>query len=306
MAWRKSIVPSDTTVLPGMQILPADKSQTGIVNYFPDIPYVQREEESLLLQLLLPCGLAPGTPSDRTFPLVVFVQGAAWGEQEKYRNIPQLVQVAREGFVVASVKHRAATVAKFPAFLQDIKAAIRFLRAHAKEYYIDPEQVAIWGDSSGGHAAQMVGVTGDMELFKTEEYREYSDVVQVVVDFYGPSDISQVNNKPRDPFVVADKSRIPEDILFGGCVAEHPELAEPGNPLNYIKEGTPLPPFLVVHGDEDPVVPFNQSVLTVQKLQKTGHAVHFCKVTGAGHGAFLWTDQVLDVTVRFLKAWLAP
>lgn len=99
MAWRKSIVPSDTTVLPGMQILPADKSQTGIVNYFPDIPYVQREEESLLLQLLLPCGLAPGTPSDRTFPLVVFVQGAAWGEQEKYRNIPQLVQVAREGFV---------------------------------------------------------------------------------------------------------------------------------------------------------------------------------------------------------------
>ena len=142
MAWRKSIVPSDTTVLPGMQILPADKSQTGIVNYFPDIPYVQREEESLLLQLLLPCGLAPGTPSDRIFPLVVFVQGAAWGEQEKYRNIPQLVQVAREGFVVASVKHRAATVAKFPAFLQDIKAAIRFLRAHAKEYYIDPEQVA--------------------------------------------------------------------------------------------------------------------------------------------------------------------
>lgn len=115
-----------------------------------------------------------------------------------------------------------------------------------------------------------------------------------------------MNNKPRDPFVVADKSRIPEDILFGGCVAEHPELAEPGNPLNYIKEGTPLPPFLVVHGDEDPVVPFNQSVLTVQKLQKTGHAVHFCKVTGAGHGAFLWTDQVLDVTVRFLKAWLAP
>ena len=214
--------------------------------------------------------------------------------------------MAREGFVVASVKHRAATVAKFPAFLQDIKAAIRFLRAHAKEYYIDPEQVAIWGDSSGGHAAQMVGVTGDMELFKTEEYREYSDAVQVVVDFYGPSDISQVNNKPRDPFVVADKSRIPEDILFGGCVAEHPELAEPGNPLNYIKEGTPLPPFLVVHGDEDPVVPFNQSVLTVQKLQKTGHAVHFCKVTGAGHGAFLWTDQVLDVTVRFLKAWLAP
>lgn len=74
------------------------------------------------------------------------------------------------------------------------------------------------------------GVTGDMELFKTEEYREYSDAVQVVVDFYGPSDISQVNNKPRDPFVVADKSRIPEDILFGGCVAEHPELAEPGNP----------------------------------------------------------------------------
>ena len=306
MAMRKSVVPGDTTVLPGMQTLLADKSQDGIINYFPDIPYVQREGEELLLQLLLPSGLAPGMPTNRTFPLVVFVQGAAWGEQEKYRNIPQLVQVAREGFVVASVKHRAAIVAKFPAFLQDVKAAIRFLRAHAKEYHIDPEQVAIWGDSSGGHAAQMVGVTGDMELFKTEEYQEYSDAVQAVVDFYGPSDISQVNNKPRDPFVVADKSRIPEDILFGGCVVEHPELAQPGNPLNYIEKKIPLPPFLVVHGDEDPVVPFNQSVLTVQKLQDTGHTVHFCKVIGAGHGAFLWTDQVLDVTIRFLKAWLIP
>ena len=99
--------------------------------------------------------------------------------------------------LVASVKHRASTVAKFPAFLQDVKSAIRFLRAHADTYCIDPNQVGIWGDSSGGHAAQMVGVTGDMGEFKTSDNGEISDAVQAVVDFYGPSDVTHINDAPR-------------------------------------------------------------------------------------------------------------
>jgi acetyl esterase/lipase len=301
----KKMVPGDPTILPGMHTVLADRSQANQVTYVPNVEYVQRDGEALHLQMLFPAGLRPGMTSTLRYPLVVFVQGAAWMEQDMFMNLPQLCPLAKAGFVVASVKHRPAFQAKFPAFLQDVKSAIRFLRAHAEEYFIDPDQVAIWGDSSGGHTAQMVGVTGDMEEFKTSDNHEVSDSVQVVVDFYGPSDVTRINDGPRDPAFTADKSKIPEDILFGGCVIDHPEIAQPGNPLTYIQEGKPLPPFLVVHGDEDPMVPFNQSVLTVQKLQETKHTVEFYKVVGAGHGLFLWTEEVTDLVIRFLKAWLA-
>ncbi len=301
----KKTVPGDPTILPGMHTILADRSQSYQVNYIKDVEYVQRDGKPLHLQLLLPGGLLPGMESTLRYPLVVYVQGSAWGEQYVYGSLPQLVPLARAGFVVASVKHRPSSQARFPGFLQDVKSAIRFLRANAEKYFIDPSQVGIWGDSSGGHAAQMVGVTGDMEEFKTQDNRELSDGVQAVVDFYGPSDVTHVNDTPRDPIFTADKSKIPEDILFGGCVVDHPEIAQPGNPINYIEKDKPLPPFLIAHGDEDPMVPFNQSVLTAQKLLESGHTLEFYKVVGAGHGTFMWTQELVDLVIRFFKAWLA-
>ena len=301
----KKTVPGDPTILPGMHTILADRGQSYQVNYIKDVEYVQRDGKPLHLQLLLPGGLLPGMESTLRYPLVVYVQGSAWGEQYVYGSLPQLVPLARAGFVVASVKHRPSSQARFPGFLQDVKSAIRFLRANAEKYFIDPSQVGIWGDSSGGHAAQMVGVTGDMEEFKTQDNRELSDGVQAVVDFYGPSDVTHINDTPRDPIFTADKSKIPEDILFGGCVVDHPESAQPGNPINYIEKDKPLPPFLIAHGDEDPMVPFNQSVLTAQKLLETGHTLEFYKVVGAGHGTFMWTQELVDLVIRFFKAWLA-
>lgn len=301
----KKTVPGDPTILPGMHTILADRSQSYQVNYIKDVEYVQRDGKPLHLQLLLPGGLLPGMESTLRYPLVVYVQGSAWGEQYVYGSLPQLVPLARAGFVVASVKHRPSSQARFPGFLQDVKSAIRFLRANAEKYFIDPSQVGIWGDSSGGHAAQMVGVTGDMEEFKTQDNRELSDGVQAVVDFYGPSDVTHINDTPRDPIFTADKSKIPEDILFGGCVVDHPEIAQPGNPINYIEKDKPLPPFLIAHGDEDPMVPFNQSVLTAQKLLESGHTLEFYKVVGAGHGTFMWTQELVDLVIRFFKAWLA-
>lgn len=300
----KKVVPGDRSRLPGMHTLMADRSERDKVSYLHNVEYVQRDGKPLYLQILLPGGTFPGAKSTVRYPLVIFVQGAAWGAQNLYGNIPQLVPLAKAGFVVASVQHRPSFEAQFPAFLQDVKSAIRFLRAHAEEYFIDPQQVGVWGDSSGGHAAQMVGVTGDLPQFKTEDNAEYSDAVQAAVDFYGPSDVTHINDAPRDPQFTADKSKIPEDILFGGCVIDHPEISQPGNPLNYIEEDKPLPPFLIVHGDEDPMVPFHQSYLTAKKLQETGHMVEFYKVVGAGHGTFLWTSQVLDLVTRFFQAWL--
>ena len=306
------IVPHDNTILPGMKTVMGDCAQSFAVTYTRDIEYVRRGDLALHLQLLMPEDLKPKdmTPPfiesarERRFPLVIYVQGAAWGEQDVYNRLGQLAVLARKGYVVASVKHRASTVAKFPAFLQDVKSAIRFMRANAENYRIDPDQVAIWGDSSGGHTALMVGVTGDMPEFKTEDNAEFSDAVCAVVDFYGPTDVTRVNDAPRDPMVTADKDNIPEDILFGGCVADHPEIAQPGNPLNYVSPDKPLPPVMIAHGDQDPVVPFNQSVLMYQKLRECDKAVEFFKVVGAGHETNVWTEELLENVAKFLGAYM--
>lgn len=309
----KHVIPQDSICLPGMKTLMADRSQRLDVRYYPNIEYVKRDGKALTLQLLMPAGEAPEEHPAETdpgkqkkHPAIVYVQGAAWGEQDVYGSLPRLVWMAQKGYVVASVKHRAAREAAFPAFLQDVKSAIRFLRANAAAFHIDPEQVAVWGDSSGGHAALMVGVTGDLPEFKTDDHAEYSDAVDAVIDFYGPTDVTHINDTPRDPVYTADKENIPEDILFRGCVASHPEIAQPGNPLNYVSAERELPPILMVHGDWDSMVPFRQSVLMYQKLMECKKTVEFYKVCGAEHGTFLWTPEVMEVTEKFLGAYFLP
>lgn len=297
-------VSADNTYLPGMKTIMADRGETHKVSYIPNIEYVKRPEETLHLQLLLPSGLLPGMFSEHTYPLVVYIQGAAWQEQEMYFNLPQLCMIARQGFVVASVKHRSSQRAVFPAFLQDVKSAIRFLRANAKKYFINPDEVAVWGDSSGGNAALLTGVTGDIDLFKTDDNSDFSDSVKAVIDFFGPTDVSQINNAPRNPALAKSDAPAPEDVLFGGNIAINPELALPGNPISYVTDKKSLPPFLVIHGDSDAMVPFNQSVLMVEALQKYKKTVEFYKVCGADHGIYFWTDEVLKITIDFLKAYL--
>jgi len=238
------------------------------------------------------------------YPLIVFVQGSAWRKQNCYQAIPMLSVMARKGYVIAGVEYRASDDAPFPAFLQDVKSALRFLRVNAGTFGIDPERVAVWGDSSGGHAALMLGLTAGMEEFITADNRDVSDAVSVVVDYYGPTDVTKINDTPRDPMYAADKANIPEDILFRGTVAEHPEIAQPGNPLNYVSEDKDIPPIMIAHGDLDSMVPFNQSVLMYQKLIECRKVVEFYKVIGAEHGLFMWTEELLEITSKFIGAYL--
>lgn len=299
--WNMTI-PQDVTARPGMKVLYAEKNDSR-VNYIKDVVYVKRGDQELHLQILIPGLHAPELGYIGKHPLVIHVQGSGWGKQNCYYSLPNFYPLAHAGYVVASVEHRSSEEAQFPAFLQDVKSAIRFLRAHAKEYGIDPENVAIWGDSSGGHASVMVGVTGDMEAFKTEDNREQSDAVKAVVDFYGPTDVTRINDAPRNPDIDYSKPQ-PEDILFGGKVAEHPEIAAVGNPLNYITKDKEVPPIMIMHGDQDATVPFHQSVLLYDKLIECGKVVDFYKVFAADHGFFLWTSEAIDLVVRFIGMYL--
>src|SRR5690606_13136876 len=144
----------------------------------------------------------------------------------------------------------------FPAYLQDTKTAIRFLRAHAEEFGIDAERVAIWGTSSGGNTALLTGLTQGQPSYITDEHSGYSDEVKCVVDCFGPTDMLTlfgVVKAAQDPGLL--------DIfhsLMGG--EENPEVLRAMSPAYQIEVGRSYPPFLLLHGDADELVPYDQTV----------------------------------------------
>ena len=306
---RKTVIPGASIAPEGMHVLYADRSEPRVV-YMHDVPYCTRDGQTLTMQMLFPrpprgTFMGPGSVNTQPMPLIVYVQGSAWGKQNCYTGLPNLVDLARAGFVVASVEYRSSDVAPWPAFLMDVKAAIRYLKANAEKFDIDKERVGIWGDSSGGHTALMVGSTWWTKEFDDDICPEESSDVNAVVSFYGLSDIARINDAPRNPiFVDRPPEEIPENILFRGNCAEHPEITAPGNPINYIHEDKDYPPFLLFHGDEDGMVPFLQSALMYEKLRACRKNVEFYKVKGADHGTYLWTPEVIGLVVKFFKAYV--
>jgi acetyl esterase/lipase len=210
-----------------------------------------------------------------------------------------LADFAHRGYVVAGVEYRPSTEAQAPAQVQDVKAAIRYLRAHAARFNIDPAKVGIWGDSSGGHLAALVGTSDGVAAFAVGENLEQPATVQAVVDFYGPTDFRKMNDYPTRMDHDAESS--PESSVVGGPIQDEAvtERVQAYNPITYVDEGTPLPPFLIMHGDKDVLVPFNQSVLLYTALRDAGHEVTFYKIKGADHGVRFWTPAVLEIVHAF-------
>lgn len=290
-------MPVDQESPVGMQVVFANKEDGYLATYIPDIEFASFAGRALRINLLIP------TNGTDPFPIIVFIQGSAWFAQNRHTAIPQLSDFAHRGYVVASVEHRHSLEAEFPAQIQDVKSAIRFLRAHSSTYRIDPERVAIWGDSSGGHLAALVGVSeGGGEEFETDAYPEQSSGVKAVVDFYGPTDFLRMSNFPSR--IDHDAASSPESLLIGGPIQQHREKATKANPIAYISKDKTLPPFLIMHGDQDDIVPFNQSVLLYQALIEARQDVTFYKVKGGGHGSRFWTPEVIEIVQNFLDAYV--
>lgn len=223
-------------------------------------------------------------------------------------RFPSLVQYARAGFAVATVTHRnAAKGHAFPAYLQDVKTAIRFLRAHAAEYAIDPEHVCIYGTSSGGNTALLVGLTGDDPRFKTEEYKEYSDKVQCVVECFGPTDLiemlpDQYLNMIHDP----SYDNVPFIEPFRGLVGKNDvrQVLRDMSPVNYIDTCDKIPPTMIIHGDADEIVPYEQGVLMYQKLCDAGAIVKMFCVKDAPHEGSFWSEQLHQYVQTFIGEYI--
>ncbi|MFI5380793.1 MAG: prolyl oligopeptidase family serine peptidase [Tepidisphaerales bacterium] len=178
--------------------------------------------------------------------------------------------------------NRLSQHAAFPAQIQDCKAAVRWLRQNADEYSLDPDRFAAWGSSAGGHLAAMLGTTGDTKEFDVGDNLTLSSRVQAVVDYFGPTDFLQMDAHRLPNGMVHDAAQSPESLLVGGAIQENKEKVARADPITYVSRNAP--PFLICHGDADPLVPHHQSVLLEAALKKAEVPVTFYTVKGAGHG----------------------
>jgi len=254
--------------------------------------------EDLALQLVKPQWSSGG----QGFPLVVFIQGSAWTKPNQFWEIPQLCELVRRGFVVASVTHRSCFQTPAPAFLQDVKAAVRFLKAHAEEYDIDKSRVCAWGTSSGGNTALLLGVTADDPAFETAEWAGESTKVQAVVDCFGPADMARLVANYDGTMPLDDTN-----ILFtlGGKDSEKwLENLKLVSPAEYVVPDRDLPPFLILHGDADDVVPYDDSEAMHDKLIANGYQADLVCVKGAPHEGNFWSKQLLEIIFDFIEKQL--
>lgn len=214
-------------------------------------------------------------------PLVLFIHGGGWKSGDKAPFPPLLKTLAEQGFVCATVNYRLSGEAKFPAAVEDCKRALRFLRANSHTYGLDPKRVGVWGTSAGGHLAALLGTSGGQGSFAaTGPHTNESDRVQAVCDFFGPTDFQKMKGHPSKIDHMGERS--PEAEFLGGAVESVPDVVRRANPLTYIGPNTP--PFLIMHGNQDEVVPMNQSQILFEALQKNAVSSRLIVVTNGGHG----------------------
>jgi len=252
-------------------------SETVGVIAHRNIPYIENGHPNQVLDIYL-----TDQPSDKPLPLMIWIHGGAW--MAGSHTNPPVLYLVNEGFAVASIQHRFSSHAIWPAQVYDCKAAIRFLRAHAAEYNLDPNYFGVGGDSSGGHLATFIGTSGyvsDMEgdLGNTN----MSSRVQAVVDWFGLTDFTLMDQQSGPGSMIQhDSPNSPESLLLGGPVQDRLELASTANPLTYIDMNDP--PFLIMHGDNDQLVPLGQSVILSKALiDACVEEVTMKTIHGAGH-----------------------
>jgi len=244
------------------------------VKMLKDLEYGRADSRAMLLDLYLP------EKGQKPLPLLIWIHGGAWMSGSKDNPSPAL-RFTAEGYAVAQVGYRLSQKAKFPAQIHDCKAAVRWLRANAPNYNLDPTKFAAWGASAGGHLVALLGTSaGVPELEGHVNDLKESSRVQAVVDWFGPTDFLQIGNAESDLQHNAPDS--PESKLIGGPLLENKDEAAKASPISYVSQGAP--PFLIMHGDRDRTVPFNQSELLYAALKKAGVDVTFVPMKGAGHG----------------------
>jgi len=210
--------------------------------------------------------------SATSLPAIIYIHGGGWFKGS-YKS-PLLVRTAMSGYFVASVEYRLSNVAKWPAQIQDCKLAVRWARANAAKYNINPDRIGVWGASAGGHLVACLGTMNDAKYEGDGGYPGVSSSVQAVVDFYGPVDFTH-------PAIYSPSAIKMTEGLFGVPFEKNPDLWKSGSPLFFVKPSDP--PMLLVHGDSDTLVPTAQSTAFDEALTKAGVPHRLLLVKNAEH-----------------------
>jgi acetyl esterase/lipase len=283
---------------PPLHIPPADVSH--IRRKWLDLPYA-RFSPAQKLDIYLPAG------GDGPFPVILYIHGGGFEIGDK-RDIHVMVflEGLERGYAVASVNYRLSGEAIFPAGLQDIKAAIRWLRANSETYHLDGDRIAACGGSAGGNYAAMVCLTADVTELEDLSLGnpEYPCNVQAAVDWFGPTDFLKMDEQLAESGLgPGDHSEAdsPESRYLGARITEIPEKVRLANPMTYIHAN--MPPILIQHGRLDPLVPVQQSICFVQELEKRvgPDRFQFDILENAGHGDPLFeTEENIGRVFQFL------
>lgn len=276
---------------PDVHLLQQD-NEVYTVKYIPNVIYAHKDSQDLSLQLFIPQNKAK---KNQTFPCIVFIKGSAWMKQNVYSNIPQIAQFARRGYVIAVVEYRPTPKAVFPAQRMDALDAFAFMKEHAKAYHVDPNNMFVWGDSSGAHTALFTAI------------RVGNDTVPEmngVIAYFPPTNLLVM--KDDSTAATTGDGKSPEGLLMGGVsVSENPEKAKEISPWFYIRKEESLPPIFLAHGTKDRVVPFSQSDILANKLKEEDKEYEFYALRNADHGSWeFWTEEMFDKVDAFIKRHL--
>lgn len=280
---------------------PAPEYHEGITS---DLGVVFAERESGPLRLDVH-RLRDAKPGPR--PVVLYAFGGGWfiGEREQVSMLP-FERLIDRGYVLVAADYRRAPESIFPAQIQDVKAAIRWIRANAEARNLDPERVAIFGPSAGGHLAALAGTGGDVEEIDDPDRGDDapSTRLQAVVDFFGPTDLTVYREQHVGNGLGNSDRLFFLDYFMGGPPVENVDRARLANPITWIDRSDP--PTFVIHGDADPIVPIQQSEMLVAALREANVFVQFRRVAGGDHGEtpVFTSPELMEEIGDFLDAHL--
>ncbi|GAA2984365.1 alpha/beta hydrolase [Lentilactobacillus parakefiri] len=228
-------------------------------------------------------------------PVIFWFGGGGWMTVDHNVHLPNLVDFVRAGYVVVSVQYRNSNQAVWPAQLIDAKAAIRYIKAHAEKYQIDPSRVALMGESAGGHLASMAAVTNGQKQFDVGDYLDQSSDIQLAIPWYGVvNPLSAKQNSASDDFDFVYRN------LLGAKPEDHPELVAQADPHTFINDQTI--PFLILHGSDDEVVPVEDSRKLYDDLISHGVDADYYVLEGGQHMDELFMQpEVVKIIVAFLN-----
>jgi acetyl esterase/lipase len=263
------------------------------VSAYTDLVYRSDGTHRARLDLYAPAGAADGRPADR--PAVVAIHGGGWRGGSKNSYGRMAAALAQRGYVVVAVDYQLSKpgTPSWPGNLEDLRAAVRWLRRHARVYHVNPDQIAVMGASAGGHLAALLATLADDPISPEPD----SARVQAVIDFYGPSDLA----------VLADESPSAAgalDLLLGGAPGAFPGRYAAASPVRHVSPEDP--PMLLIHGTDDRLVPLNQTRLLDEALARAGVPHRVMEVAGARHGFGLQVgtlDLVPEILAFLESAW---